>query len=170
MQSHTTAQPPPGQHGADRAERWQQLLDAIQVLTRQMHALRDPGEWSEIELTLPQIRALDSLVSGPRRMSELAGALHTSMQATTSLIDRMVDKGLVERRHGDVDRRVVTCRLTELGQVEIERFYRFGQARIDLLSDVLSDAEVEQVTSTFLLLHEAVQRRLSPAAPPEAPE
>ena len=130
-----------------------------QTLSLRMRALWNPTDWSEIELTRPQFRALDLLVNAPQRMSEIAGALGTSMQATTSLIDRLVDKGLVERAHDTADRRVVICRLTPSGLTEMERFYRMGQAGLDVLVDLLTDEELDTVISAFGTLAEAALRR-----------
>ena len=142
-----------------RLRQRQELTDLSQVLSLRMRALSNPSDWSEVELTMPQFRALDLLISEPQRMSEIAGALGTSMQATTSLIDRLVDKGLVERAHNTADRRVVMCRLTTAGQAEMERFYRIGQARLDVLVDLLSDDELDTVISAFSILSEAALRR-----------
>jgi DNA-binding MarR family transcriptional regulator len=130
-----------------------------------MHAIQSQIEWSEMELTIPQYRALHLLVAGPQRMTEVAAALGTSMQATTSLIDRLVEKGLVVREHDTVDRRVVLCHLTPFGHAEVDRIYRIGQARLELLVDVLTDAELELMLSSFAILAEAALRLPSAVAP-----
>lgn len=144
---------------AHRQRRRQELAELTQTLTMRRRALWNPTEWSEVELTMPQFRALDLLISEPQRMSELAAALGTSMQATTSLIDRLVDKGLVERAHDTADRRVVICHLTPSGLTEMDRFYRMGQARLDVLVDLLTDEELDTVISAFAMLSEAALRR-----------
>ncbi len=144
---------------AHRQQRRQELAELTQTLTLRMRALWNPTEWSDVELTMPQFRALDLLVSEPHRMSEIAASLGTSLQATTSLVDRLVDKGLVERAHDTADRRVVICRLTPSGMTEMDRFYRMGQARLDVLVDLLTDDELETVISAFGILSEAALRR-----------
>jgi DNA-binding MarR family transcriptional regulator len=150
-----------------RQRRKRELNELTQVLSLRMRALWNPTEWSEVELTMPQFRALDLLVSEPERMSAIAGALGTSMQATTSLIDRLVDKGLVERAHDTADRRVVICRLTASGKDEMERFYRMGQARLDVLVDLLDDDELETVVSAFGILADAALRRQQAGITPQ---
>ncbi|HEX5167409.1 MAG TPA: MarR family transcriptional regulator [Thermomicrobiales bacterium] len=154
----------PGQDTDRRQRRRQQLEELSETLTLRMRALWNPTEWSEVELTMPQFRALDLLVKEPLRMSEIAAALGTSLQATTSLIDRLVDKGLVERGHDVADRRVVICHLTPAGQTEMHRFFRMGQARLDLLIDLLTDEELDTVISAFVTLAEAALRRQEAAA------
>jgi DNA-binding MarR family transcriptional regulator len=142
----------------ERARRKQQLSQLSDLVRARMHATQSPIEWSEMELTIPQYRALHLLVTGPHRMSEVATSLGTSMQATTSLIDRLVEKELVAREHDTADRRVVLCHLTPLGQDEVERVYRIGQARLDLLIDVLADDELDRVIDAFAVLAEAALR------------
>jgi DNA-binding MarR family transcriptional regulator len=151
------------QPARERREQRGRLTELIALLTTRMRSLRDPHEWSEIELTMPQFRVLDLLGAGPQRMGDIAGAVGASLQATTSLIDRLTDKGLVERQHDTVDRRVVTCHITPTGRTEIERIYRLGQARTELLTDVLTDDELERVIAGFATLAEAALR-LQPAA------
>jgi len=159
----------------DAAEGWQhkrqQLDEMMRALAVHVRSLRDPSEWTEIELTMPQIRALDQMMGHSMRMSELAAALSTSMQATTSLIDRLVDRGLVERVHDPADRRVVICQLTPAGLAEMERIYRIGQARFDILLDLLSEEELDTVRAAFsILTHAAHQLKQTGTAVVASPE
>jgi len=142
----------------DRDELQQQFIAALDLLSARMRMLPNPGAWSELELTMPQVRVLGLLFTTPHRMSEIAASVGSSVQAATSLIDRLVDKGLVVREHDTVDRRVVICRLTPVGRTEVERFYRIGQARMELLGDVLTDDELALVVESFSVLAEAALR------------
>jgi len=77
---------------------------------------------SEFELSPPQIRALGVL--DPRRpvpMSELAEALHCDNSNVTGIVDRLEDRGLVERRSAAHDRRVKMLVVTERGTEVRER-------------------------------------------------
>src|SRR4051812_28279271 len=61
---------------------------------------------SEFELSPPQVRALGMLdPERPVPMSELAGALHCDNSNVTGIVDRLEDRGLVERRSAAHDRR-----------------------------------------------------------------
>lgn len=154
----------------DSAHQWsstrdanrQQLKDLIEEMQGRMRSVRQPGQWSEIELTMAQFRVLDLLNTGPRRVSDVATALGIGLPSASSLIDRLTDKGLAERQHDTADRRVVTCQITAAGRVEVERLYRIGQARMDLLVEVLTDDELTQVRDAFAVLVNAAVR-LSPA-------
>jgi DNA-binding MarR family transcriptional regulator len=71
---------------------------------------------SEFELSPPQVRALGVLdPERPVPMSELAEALHCDNSNVTGIVDRLEDRGLVERRSAAHDRRVKMLAVTERG-------------------------------------------------------
>ena len=69
-----------------------------------------------------QFRTLVLLSQGPQRMGNIAAHLVSSLSSATSMIDRLVDKSLVEREPDPDDRLVEICQLTSQGLGEIERF------------------------------------------------
>src|SRR5215211_3094709 len=71
---------------------------------------------SEFELSPPQVRALGVLdPERPVPMSELAEALHCDNSNVTGIVDRLEDRGLVERRSAAHDRRVKMLAVTRRG-------------------------------------------------------
>ena len=71
---------------------------------------------SEFELSPPQVMALRQLdPDEPKPMSELAIALRCDNSNVTGIVDRLEDRGLVERRPGEHDRRVKMLMITERG-------------------------------------------------------
>jgi len=71
---------------------------------------------SEFELSPPQVMALRHLdPSEPRPMSELACALHCDNSNVTGIVDRLEDRGLVERHPAEHDRRVKMLVVTDRG-------------------------------------------------------
>jgi MarR family transcriptional regulator, organic hydroperoxide resistance regulator len=71
---------------------------------------------SEFELSPPQVRALGVLdPERPVPMSELAEALHCDNSNVTGIVDRLEDRGLVERRSATHDRRVKMLAVTDRG-------------------------------------------------------
>jgi MarR family transcriptional regulator, organic hydroperoxide resistance regulator len=84
---------------------------------RRFHAVA-----TEFELSPPQVRALGMLdPQRPVPMSELADALHCDNSNVTGIVDRLEDRGLVERRSASHDRRVKMLAVTERGAVVRER-------------------------------------------------
>ena len=117
-----------------------------------------PVQWSEAELTMPQARALVFLGHGTRRMKELSAHLRSGMPSATSMVDRMVKKGLVERVEDRSDRRVVAIRLTAAGGEVVERFLRMGRMRYEALADVLTLAELQAAVPVIEMLSRAAKR------------
>jgi DNA-binding MarR family transcriptional regulator len=71
---------------------------------------------SEFELSPPQVMALRQLdPDEPKPMSELALALRCDNSNVTGIVDRLEDRGLVERHPGEHDRRVKMLMITERG-------------------------------------------------------
>ncbi|MCW3045921.1 MAG: MarR family transcriptional regulator [Solirubrobacterales bacterium] len=78
---------------------------------RRFHAVA-----TEFELSPPQVMALRALdPSKPLPMSSLAGALHCDNSNVTGIVDRLEDRGLVERHSGEHDRRVKMLVVTPKG-------------------------------------------------------
>jgi DNA-binding MarR family transcriptional regulator len=69
------------------------------------------------------MRCLDHLSEGPRSAGELARATGLRPAATTALIDRLSDRGLVRRVPSDGDRRRVQVELTEPGRAQVWKAY-----------------------------------------------
>ena len=138
----------------------QQLTDRLVELFRQIRlASPPPGEWSQTELTMLQLRTLVMLSERPRRMTEIASHAGMSFPSATSIIDRLVSKGLVERQPDPHDRRVVSCALSSAGQEEVERFWRIGRRQIELDAEMLTVEELGTVVRGMTMLVEAVSRR-----------
>ncbi len=135
----------------------QELVDLVDRLSSQMRPESDE-EWTELELTMPQFRAICLLGQGPERMGNIAGHLSTSMSSATGMIDRLVDKGLVERAPDASDRRVVTCQLTARGREEMDRFSRIHQLRLTRMAGRLTMEELQTVVDAMEILCSAAQR------------
>ena len=72
--------------------------------------------WLKGSLSLIHLHVLTVLeADGAMAMSHLAEMLDVSVASTTGIVSRMEERGLVERRHGETDRRVVLVRPTEAG-------------------------------------------------------
>jgi MarR family transcriptional regulator, organic hydroperoxide resistance regulator len=93
-------------------EIWELLLELSmsRVRARFLNTITDLG------LSFPQAHALKVLRPGhPIAMRELADGLHCDPSNITGIVDRLGDRGLVERGAAPGDRRVKTLMLTEEG-------------------------------------------------------
>lgn len=71
--------------------------------------------WHAAELTLAQVRVLRRLAKQPRSLGQLGADLALAPPSMTRLVDRLEERGLIERRRGDNDRRKVMATLTAEG-------------------------------------------------------
>ncbi len=91
-------------------------------------------------------------------MGNLSGYLGSTLSATTSIVDRLVDKGLVIRGWDPNDRRVVTIELTSHGTETMEQFWRIGRMRIVSLAEQLTVEELGTVVAAMELLIKAAEQ------------
>ena len=86
----------------------EEVADLLHALARRM---RQAGheEFGTLGVTPSQARAMRVLgrAGRPLRMSELADALRIARRSATSVVDELVEVGLVERITGPADRRSV---------------------------------------------------------------
>jgi DNA-binding MarR family transcriptional regulator len=72
--------------------------------------------WHAAELTLMQVRVLRRLAKEPRSLGHLGADLMLAPPSMTRLIDRLEERGLIERRRDDDDRRKVLATITPEGR------------------------------------------------------
>lgn len=119
----------------------QQLGALIKELTSVVMQ-RSSGEMlcimSEIGLSLPQLMTLHRLeVGGSHSISAIAAHLNLSLAATSHLVDRMVNHGLVARSEDINDRRHKSVTITPAGRVVIDRLFQARVRDIDRAVAVL---------------------------------
>ena len=144
-----------------RQELTDRFAESAEYLNRQLHTGR-LDEWQGLDMTIPQIRTLVLLERmGPLRMGNIAIYLGRALSATTTVMDRLVEKGLVDRVADPSDRRVVICQLSESGEQAITRFWRIGRERLQIVADLLDEEQLETVVQGFELIRwaeEEIQR------------
>jgi len=92
------------------------LTELIQELVNQFHFLKTESVPPESEFNLRELRVILLLgCNGSSKMSEIAEKLGMPLSTATGLLDRLVEKGLVERERSIEDRRIVQVDLTEKG-------------------------------------------------------
>jgi DNA-binding MarR family transcriptional regulator len=111
----------------------------------------------DVELTYPQNLALQALMeNSPSTMSEFANWLKISHGVATRTVDRLVEKGLVERCHDEVDRRVVLVSLSETGRDYAEKIVA---SHLEKLGSVFETVSEDQ-RQAFMSLLEQIDRQL----------
>jgi DNA-binding MarR family transcriptional regulator len=127
-----------------------QLLARAALLTRLL-AGQTGGELSRTEAGL-----LRTLSDGPRRITELAALEQLAQPTMTLLVQRLEQRGLVDReRHAD-DGRVVLVELTLAGTAALEDYRARTSAALGAYLDEMSDAQVEALASATETLDQLV--------------
>ena len=120
------------------------------------------------QLSLIHLNVLTVLESdGPIPMGRLAEALDVSVASMTGIVDRMENRGYVERRHEADDRRVVLVQATETGANVFRDIDDHRRAGLRKLLDRLTEDEL----GALLVGHRALrQAREAAKAEREAAE
>ena len=92
-----------------------------------------------VELSLPQYRVLSLLDEGSAFSSALAERLAVRPPSVTGVIDGLVGRNLVERRHADDDRRRVTHVLTPAGRQVLAQADEAVNERLRTIADSLPE-------------------------------
>jgi MarR family transcriptional regulator, organic hydroperoxide resistance regulator len=93
------------------SEAWALMFELMHLSKQRFMAIA-----SEFDLSPPQVMALRQLdPDEPKPMSELAIALRCDNSNVTGIVDRLEDRGLVERRPAAHDRRVKMLSITDRG-------------------------------------------------------
>ena len=97
--------------------------------------------WHRHAISLVHLNVLTTLeAEGPLSMKRLADLIDVSDAGATGIVDRMEKRGLVERRHGTGDRRVVLVHATDAGA---KVFGEMDDHRREVLRAVLSQVLAE---------------------------
>lgn len=97
---------------------------------------------SRHNLSMTEIHTLDAIGIGKgKTMTQVATTLRISISTLTTAIDKLVQKGYVERRRVPEDRRIVRIELTEEGENAVKEHTEFHQK---MVNDAISDLDDEK--------------------------
>jgi len=114
------------------------LQRAADAVTKRCRTFRDAG------LTESQFGALDAIYHlGPLHQKEIGEKILKTDANTTTVVDNLEERGLVERRRDPDDRRCYLIELTDKGTRTFESVFQAHVDRIVEVFDVLSDDEQE---------------------------
>jgi MarR family transcriptional regulator for hemolysin len=109
---------------------------------------------TELELTLPQAQVLRVLRRGPLQTGQLAAQMRISAPAITQLTDRLIRKGLIERRSAVDDRRCVIVALSDEGRSLVDQF---RQRRGEIFDEALSELTAKERRQAVEVLEKVVK-------------
>ncbi len=111
------------------------------------------------DLSIAQLRCFHGIARHEgSKMHELGERLHVKLPALSHLVDRLVRRGLVERRPDKRDRRVVRLHLTPVARDIHLEGERARQATLAAALDSLEPGCIEKVIQSLSALADAAER------------
>lgn len=133
----------PNEDARKRLHCWLQMIQTYDSMQSEV-----ASQLQKHGLTLPQFGMLSALaVSSCTNQQELAARLQVTKGNLVGLIDRLGERGWVERVPDPEDRRVNKVRLTEPGKAILEQVYPEQLKAVELMMGKLDMPEVEALQS-----------------------
>lgn len=121
-------------------------------------------KWLAGSLSIVQLHVLTVLeAAGPVPMGKLADALDVSVASATGIVDRMEQRGLVERRGDDADRRVVLVHATDAGLAVFKDLAKMRQAGLINILERLTNDELKALLIGLRAMSKARAAQLTEA-------
>lgn len=133
----------PPEAAPQRNEQVRSIMHSLRIVIR---AVQDYSRWVEARcgLTSPQLWALWELFTTPgMKVSELAAALYIHQSTASNMLDKLETKGLIERRRGGPDQRIVRLHLSEAGVALLATAPRPAQGALTAALQQLPDASLQ---------------------------
>lgn len=106
-------------------------------------------------ITPAQFRILDMVHGKTDKPAEIAAMLGISPPAVTSLLERLEERGLLERKAGREDRRRVELALTSAGEELVRKVNRCRRAKLRKLLEKLDGKSRASLRESLELLYKA---------------
>ncbi|MCS7462658.1 MarR family transcriptional regulator [Paenibacillus doosanensis] len=127
-------------------------LFELEEVSRQLYRKMSVA-WNKFDekgMTSAQGFVLEKLESeGPLKVSQMAEAMCYTAGAITSLADKLLSAGYVERERDDEDRRVVYLRITEEGRKMLGTIREQRKTNIKTFFGNLSDEDVHHLIRIY---------------------
>jgi len=113
---------------------------------------------SSIGVSRTEVGVLNSLWTRPFRITELAAREGVTQPAVTLLVNRLEERGWVQRTADPTDRRVVLVELTSAGRCVFDRIRAEYRALLHEDMAILPDADVETLARAVEILDDLIER------------
>jgi DNA-binding MarR family transcriptional regulator len=113
---------------------------------------------SSVCVSRTEVGVLRNLTTGPRRITELAAEERVTQPAITLLVNRLAERGWVERVPDPTDRRAVLVSLTPVGEGVFEQLRAEYRALLHEEMAMLDDSEVAALAAAVEILDKLIER------------
>ncbi|MDQ3870055.1 MAG: MarR family transcriptional regulator [Chloroflexota bacterium] len=122
-------------------------------------------QWCRQAVSMTHLHVLLLLeTEGPLTMGRLAEHLDASLPSVTGIVTRMEERGLVQRTHGEDDRRLVLVRLTDTGRAALEETDFLRRQHVSRVLETLSPEQQRNLLRAIRDLRTAFEQ-IEPEAP-----
>jgi DNA-binding MarR family transcriptional regulator len=140
----------------------QQLADVMGVLTSHLNRCGSPDFirfMADVDLSFTQVKMLMLLEDrGEQSVKDVADALHLSLPAASRAIDGLAQRGLIDRRESESDRRSKIVSLRPGGRQIGEALIATRQQTYEDFASELSDDERSALHAALLPIVERIRR------------
>jgi DNA-binding MarR family transcriptional regulator len=112
----------------------------------------------EKQITVPQFRILDMINSHTDKPAEIARMLDVSPPAISFLLEKLEEKGLIERNLSTVDRRRIELALTEKGAGLVRRVNTYRKQYLKKVLQQMDESSRSQLKSSLAAFTESYLR------------
>jgi DNA-binding MarR family transcriptional regulator len=133
-----------------RREDWDNILQRIMTSYNDISKSINPKGLLKINLTSAQIKLLTCFSDRDAfTMTELSRNLNVTMPTMTAMVDRLVKSAMIKRERDDVDRRVVTVKLTDTGRKMLKKLIRIRREEMEKILMNLNEEEMENYLNSI---------------------
>ena len=143
-----------------RGEDWDALGNRIFLAYNEISKTINPRQLIKVDLTSSQIKIMASFFhQSTFTMTEMSRLHGVSFSTMTSMVDRLIKGGLLERQRDDEDRRIVLVRLSTKGKKMVAYLMRARKQNLEKFLCELNEDEVREFVKSI----ENVARHMSRA-------
>jgi DNA-binding MarR family transcriptional regulator len=113
---------------------------------------------TSLEISRTETSVMQALSEQPRRITDLAAREAVTQPAITLLVNRLEQRGWVQRTADPVDRRAVLVALTEEGRRTFEQLRTEYRALLHEEMATLSDEDVETLAGAVEIVDRLIER------------
>lgn len=129
---------------------WNDILRRILTAYNEISKSVNPMQLLKVDLTSSQVKVLISFYGKDHyTMTELSRVHGVSVSTMTSMADRLLLSGLIERQRDDEDRRVVRVRLSAEGKKMVDYLMKVRRQELEKFLTELSDEEIYQFVGSI---------------------
>lgn len=133
---------------SDRQQLIEEILHTMAKIRGSFHHGHGPL-FAEFGFGMPHLKMLFCISGSKNGLSikELAECFHITPGAVTQFVDRLLEKGLIERFEDQNDRRIVHVRLTDKAKEQLKDMKQFHREKMAALFTNLSGEELQQLSN-----------------------